>query len=390
MRAVPDSNDARDDHALIKLNGSHVPGLEGLPTNAGQAIQAAFPPPSDVGRSIPRPSWAQDEEESLPGFSFVGPLTTERKARESALVLQSMSVWHAVRRVSAVPGAHHGGFVLLVRDEDHARAAEALARYEEENRDWPPKRSRERLRHAPSWIVPAVFALMIAFFFVTGPVAGESRWFARGIAVSHVVLGAEPWRAVTALTLHADGVHVLGNAISGTVFGAAVQRRIGPGGALLAITLSGTLGNTVNALVHRLRGLPEHASLGASTAVFGAIGLLAATELVLRTSRGKRSYLDLAAPIVGGLALLGALGSGSGDHRTDLGAHLFGLLAGMMIGLVAALALKRRSDVVHFEGSGPAGASVELGAGNPSVTVQAALGALAATIVLGAWRLALR
>ena len=34
----------------------------------------------------------------------------------------------------------------------------------------------------------------------------------------------------TALTLHADAVHVLGNAISGAVFGSAVNRRLGPGG----------------------------------------------------------------------------------------------------------------------------------------------------------------
>ena len=56
------------------------------------------------------------------------------------------------------------------------------------------------------------------FLFFTGPVARYSGWFQRGTAVTGLVLSSEPWRAVTALTLHADTSHVLGNAISGTVF----------------------------------------------------------------------------------------------------------------------------------------------------------------------------
>jgi len=307
------------------------------------------------------------------GLTAIGPVLSERKARDWALVLQSSEIWYAMRLTRA-------GWVLLVRDEDYTLAATSIDRYEQENRDWPPRPQRERPRHPASSILPLAFAALALFFLVTGPVAGGSGWFRRGTSVAELVLHAEPWRAVTALTLHADATHVLGNVISGAIFGSAVTRRLGPGGGALAIVASGALGNLANALWHQ--GLGQgHASIGASTAVFGAIGLLAATQLVLDRaahasnagdagtgSRARRGFWQVAAPAVGGVALLGALGA---SPRADLGAHLFGLLAGGLIGLGAALALRGRAPSRRW-------------------WVQPALGAAATGILLGAWQLAIR
>jgi len=323
------------------------------------------------------------EDEAFAGLTAIGPVTSERKARDWALVLQSMSTWHVIRRSQA-------GWVLLVRDADYPSASTSIDRYEAENRDWPPPPTRERPRHGASPAIPLMFAALVAFFLITGPEQRSSVWFARGVAVSSQVLSTEPWRAVTALTLHADATHVLGNAISGTIFASAVQRRLGSGGAALAVLASGVLGNVGNAFYHRMLGV-DHGSLGASTAVFGAIGLLAATQLVLHRGDSKRSrtWLEIAAPLVGGFALLGTLGSGSGDGRTDLGAHLFGFLAGVGIGVGAALPL-RRTTVAFDVGSGRQGHHVALGAGAPRWWVQTMLGASAAAIVVMAWELALR
>jgi hypothetical protein len=74
---------------------------------------------------------------------------------------------------------------------------------------------------------------------------------------------------------------------------------------------------------------------------------------------------------------------------TDLGAHLFGLLAGMVIGLLAALPLRRATIGVDL-GSGRQGPEVALGSGAPRWWAQATLGGLAAAIVVIAWELALR
>jgi membrane associated rhomboid family serine protease len=272
-----------------------------------------------------------------------------------------MALWHAMRWT-------FGGWVLIVRDEDYAHASTSIDRYEAENRDWPPRRVRERARHAPSIVAPVLFAALAFFFLVTGPAGlDHAGWFRRGKAVSDLVLGAEPWRAVTALTLHADGTHVLGNVVSGSIFASAVQRRLGPGGAAFAVVASGTLGNVANALFHHVTGQGGHASIGASTAVFGAIGLLASTQLGLdhaHASGQRRTAHEVITPIVGGLALLGALGA---NPESDVGAHVFGLLAGMVLGLGAALILRKT---------------------RPSAWVQWALGAAALAIVLVAWGLA--
>jgi hypothetical protein len=105
------------------------------------------------------------------------------------------------------------------------------------------------------------------------------------------------------------------------------------------------------------------------------------------TRSAPRPWTEIAGPIVGGLALLGALGAGGSN--TDLGAHLFGFLGGLVVGLLAALPLRREGIAVHLDGR-YATNTVSLGAGAPRAWVQATLGAVALAIVLGAWQLALR
>jgi membrane associated rhomboid family serine protease len=73
-------------------------------------------------------------------------------------------------------------------------------------------------------------------------------------------------------------------------------------------------------------------SVGASTAIFGAVGVLAALGV------GRHRRLGLAGrraltPIAAGLALLAMLGT---SERADLSGHIFGLLAGILLGIPCA------------------------------------------------------
>jgi rhomboid protease GluP len=340
-----------------------MPTNSALTQNQSSLNVGAFPTPSLARPTGPRVA-ADNGGPSvtpLPGLTAIGPVD-QRKVRDWALVLQAMSIWHTPRYIP-------GGWVLLVRDTDYLRASNAIDRYEVENRDWPPPRVKERPRHAPSVVVPLLFAALAVFFLITGPVSTNSIWFQRGRAESDLVLGAEPWRALTALTLHADKSHVLGNVISGTIFGAAVQRRLGPGGAALAILTSGVIGNVANAFAHHAMGNGDHRSIGASTAVFGAIGILAATQVALDHQHAegrKRSWMDVVAPIAGGLALLGSLGA---SPQSDLGAHLFGLLGGIVVGLSVSLVLGKTRPLSRS-------------------WLQVVLGIATVAICFGVWRLA--
>jgi len=73
-----------------------------------------------------------------------------------------------------------------------------------------------------------------------------------------------------------------------------------------------------------------HSSIGASTAVFGALGLLTAWQFLRRLEHPGRRIKALL-PLGAGLALLGFLGSSA---HADILAHLFGFLSGLVIGFL--------------------------------------------------------
>jgi len=298
------------------------------------------------------PRFPPPDPPAPPGL--IGPLPGARELREWPLVLDSMSIPFSLRQAGAQ-------WFIVVSSQDSDRALDAIRLYQAENRDWPPRRVKEVLAYPRSLAAPAVFLALVVFHAITGSSAAGSAWFARGTASSALICHGEPWRAVTALTLHADVLHVVGNALSGSIFLSAVNRRLGNGRGSFFVLLAGALGNLANALWHR----NDHLSIGASTAVFAAVGILVATQIAVDRGRRPRTRVERAAPLLGGLALLGMLGA---SPQADLYAHLFGLAAGLLAGALAALWVR---------------------AARPSRPwVQIMLGLVSVVIVVGAWALA--
>ena len=248
-----------------------------------------------------------------------------RKADEWALVLEaeglSPRVWQAPE-----------GFVVGVPAEEAERASAALFAYESENPPRPPEVLAETAGSAHLYVALAVWVVLLDLFFITDAWAPAARWFEYGSADAERIVAGELWRSVTALTLHADLKHALANAIAGAIFLTAVCRRLGPGLGVALVLLTGVGGNLINAFAHDA----FHVSVGASTAVFGAVGMLGGIGVVRRRRlgvRGRYAWIPLAA----GLALLAMLGT-TGE-RIDLWAHLFGFVVGSALGLAVALAV---------------------------------------------------
>jgi membrane associated rhomboid family serine protease len=283
----------------------------------------------------------------------IGPVR-ERELREWPLVLSSMDIPCSTRKYGA-------DWYILLEDADVDRALSAIRLYQAENRDWPPHRVKEKLAYPRSPVAPALLVALVAFHAITGPSAANSVWFARGAAESARICHGALWQTVTALTLHADYVHVVGNAITGAIFLSAVNRRLGDGRGPFMVLATGAMGNLFNALWYRT----NHVSIGASTAVFAAVGILTATQFVIDRQVRVRTRAAWARPVIGGLALLGMLGA---SPNADLLAHLFGFAAGLLGGAASASWLRSARPSRPW--------------------VQAVLGVATLAIVAGAWGLA--
>ncbi len=234
------------------------------------------------------------------------------QVRLSSLVLSAVGIPHQLASK---------GRVLLVHPRDRDRALAQLQAFAEENRGWPPRRP---VAPAASSRPPTVLlmGLLALFYSITGPWEQESRWFLQGAVDSHRILAADEWyRLFTGLTLHADPVHLLGNCLIGGFMVHLLCQTTGTGLGWLLILLGGGLGNLINLLV---RDTP-HLSVGFSTAIFAAIGMF--SGLRLGHHQAARQML---LPLGAGASLLALLGT-AGEH-TDLGAHLFGFLGGILLG----------------------------------------------------------
>jgi membrane associated rhomboid family serine protease len=254
-----------------------------------------------------------------------------RRADEWSLVLSSQEIENAIRRAPE-------GFAVFVDRADLGAALRSLDAYEQENpaAPAPPEEAQDRIGELDRFVGGALGALMLAFFVVTGPRNPEVVWFAEGSADAARILGGELWRTVTALCLHADLGHVVSNALFGALFVSAVCAGLGPGVGVALTLAAGATGNLANAIFQG----PDHVSVGASTAVFGAVGLLGGRGVAQRIRRGELGF-RIWVPIAAGLALIAMLGTG---ERSDIWAHGFGFLAGGFLGVPASLAWPHPAD----------------------------------------------
>lgn len=237
-----------------------------------------------------------------------------RRAMDLSLVLDEEGVAHEVR------SAGEERWAIVVEEGDAARAEAAISAFEKENPPFQRPRFVQPIGAGSVACGLVFFLSLLALQIWTGPQSAQSPWFARGSADAEAILRGEWWRTVTALTLHADAGHAVGNAVLGGLLLTWLAGTLGPGLASIVLLLSGIAGTLGAAeLVRR-----DFVSIGASTAVFGALGALA-TQPQLR----RRAWV----PLGGGLALLAFLGT---SKRADFAGHLCGFAAGALLGFAAA------------------------------------------------------
>jgi rhomboid protease GluP len=247
----------------------------------------------------------------------VAVVPTPRVASEVVLVLTAIGIAATVEREA------DGRHVVRVAVAQRAAAEHALGAYVAENVPAPPPPTPRPLAagavRAALWYGVGEFLIAVA----ASRSAFGAAWVDRGLLEGPPFRAGQWWRPVTSLTLHADFSHLLANLGFGALFLGLAGRVYGWGVALLLTLLAAVLAGAIEAA-----GLPVgHASLGASTAVFAALGLLA---VVRWPPRGRLTpWMARAATFGGAVSLLGLLGAG--DPRVDVTAHVLGFLAGLVV-----------------------------------------------------------
>ena len=222
--------------------------------------------------------------------------------------------------------SRRGHFSVLVDEDDLPAAMRELDDYVEETLRDRPEVVRP-VETQPGGGVGALVYVMVLLGTagLAGRYAFGADWLEAGRMQSWAVVEGQWWRAFTALTLHVDAAHLVANLAFGAVFGLLAAQALGGGVAWLCIVLAGGAGNLANAYLQP----PQHSAIGASTAVFGALGILVALSLYHWRNRSG-GVVRRWSPLIGGFMLLAY--TGMGGERTDVLAHVTGLVAGLAVG----------------------------------------------------------
>lgn len=239
------------------------------------------------------------------------------------------------RKIPYTKADELSGFQLVVLKSRSEFAMREISDYIDENQNWPPAPLRhEKSIFKFSWLHLLVWLAMAVFHRKTSIFSSLAAWREKGRAAAHLILEGEFYRTVTALTLHVDDAHMISNFVSLLFFSMGVNFFVGPGVSLWLILCSGLLGNYWNAMFYQA----GHYSVGASTAVFGALGILGVfgARKYLKSKHHRKEFFI---PIVAALGLFAVLGT---SPDTDVMAHFFGLLAGVLMGTLFYPTLKKQ------------------------------------------------
>ncbi len=163
-------------------------------------------------------------------------------------------------------------------------------------------------------------AINIIVFAIQASVSG----FTESFLLQSFDITARPWILISSIFLHGSLAHILGNMFALGLFGLILEHNIGSKRFLTIYFASGLVTSIVSAFFYP-------SSLGASGAIFGVIGVLAALrpKMVVWTY-GVPMPMFVAAGFWLFLDVLGAF------YPTNVAniAHISGLIFGVLIGLV--------------------------------------------------------
>ncbi|MCF7687698.1 MAG: rhomboid family intramembrane serine protease [Cephaloticoccus sp.] len=220
---------------------------------------------------------------------------------------------------------------LLVEATAAERVRKELTLYDRESHGWPPIWNQPVVTVSGRFdlVTPLLWAGVVLAVY-RGQLLNPQWTDAGSLDAVAVWRQGEFWRAFTALFLHGNSAHLVANLFSGVFVFAAVLSVMGRVRGWLLLGLAGMMGNLLNSAAHYP---DEFHSLGASTAIFGAVGLL--TGRALRATFRKdqpRRWRNFFLPLATGLTVLALYGAGGPE--VDVMAHVTGFGSGVVLGII--------------------------------------------------------
>ncbi|WP_264740960.1 rhomboid family intramembrane serine protease [Cytobacillus firmus] len=191
---------------------------------------------------------------------------------------------------------------------------------------------KEFIRYYP--VVSAIICIHIIIYLLTViPIFPNTLIFENLAGVNLYIVQGEYWRLLSPIILHSGFPHVLFNSFSLVLFGPVLERLLGKIRFILLYITAGAAANIATLLLEPL----TYIHVGASGAIFGLFGYFAAI-IVFRKELLSRenSQIILTITIIG--VIMTFL-----QPNINVTAHLFGLLAGFLIG-AASLAKGRTTS----------------------------------------------
>jgi rhomboid protease GluP len=186
-----------------------------------------------------------------------------------------------------------------------------------------------------------LLAIIVVVFIVETLLGGSTEidvLVRMGAKVTPLIAAGEYWRLFTCMFLHIGVMHLAFNGYALFIIGTELERLLGPGRFVTIYLLSGLFGSLAS------YAFSDSLAAGASGAIFGIIGALAAFFLIHRErlgAWGNRRLANIAIIVVLNLIW------GFSQPGIDNLAHIGGLLAGLALGW--ALAPRYQLDPVRAQ-----------------------------------------
>lgn len=180
---------------------------------------------------------------------------------------------------------------------------------------------RDFIRFYP--IVSLIISIHILLYLATAVPVFPSRYlFEQLSGVNLFIVNGEYWRIVTPIFMHGGFAHMLFNSFSLVLFGPALEQLLGRTKFILLYLATGIAANIATLILEPL----TYTHVGSSGAIFGLFGFYISIIIFRKAMLSRENSQTIMT-----IAIIGVIMTFV-QSNINITAHIFGLLAGFLIG----------------------------------------------------------